>query len=166
MEFSSRARIYLGKRRSNATKVFASLFGHIKLNHEDVIPLTDGSCSNLKLLSSSSQPRKTHKRRKTKRPTEISQSSGPTTLIADETVYVKRGDSMERAATTAACLDAEQDNGNIIRTQSMETLIELSSGTGVNIPGSGEDRLKIMELMEIYTKLSNRVLALENVKIA
>ncbi|GKE85633.1 hypothetical protein Tco_1559375 [Tanacetum coccineum] len=37
---------------------------------------------------------------------------------------------------------------------------------GVNAPGSGEDRLKIMELMEIYTKLSDRVLALENVKSA
>ncbi|GJV16071.1 hypothetical protein Tco_1361394 [Tanacetum coccineum] len=29
-----------GKRRSNATKVSASLLGHIKLNHEEVIPLT------------------------------------------------------------------------------------------------------------------------------
>ncbi|GJS03282.1 hypothetical protein Tco_0319790 [Tanacetum coccineum] len=38
--------------------------------------------------------------------------------------------------------------------------------SGVNTPGSGEDRLKIMELMEIYTKLSDRVLSLENVKTA
>ncbi|GJU26472.1 putative ribonuclease H-like domain-containing protein [Tanacetum coccineum] len=38
--------------------------------------------------------------------------------------------------------------------------------SGVNTPGSGEDRLKIMELMEICTKLSDRVLALENVKTA
>ncbi|GKA04970.1 putative ribonuclease H-like domain-containing protein [Tanacetum coccineum] len=35
---------------------------------------------------------------------------------------------------------------------------------GVNTPRSGKDRLKIMELMEIYTKLSDRVLALKNVK--
>ncbi|GJY44397.1 putative reverse transcriptase domain-containing protein [Tanacetum coccineum] len=42
-----RARIYLGKRRSNATKVSASLLGHIKQIHEDVIPLTGGSCSNV-----------------------------------------------------------------------------------------------------------------------
>ncbi|GJX07343.1 putative ribonuclease H-like domain-containing protein [Tanacetum coccineum] len=66
---------------------------------------------------------------------------------ADETIYEERGDSMERVATTAASLDAEQDSG-------------------VNTPGSGEDRLKIMELMEICTKLSDRVLALENVKTA
>ncbi|GKF49294.1 hypothetical protein Tco_0142545, partial [Tanacetum coccineum] len=37
---------------------------------------------------------------------------------------------------------------------------------GVNTPKSGEDRRKIMELMEIYIKLSDRVLALENVKTA
>ncbi|GJV59850.1 hypothetical protein Tco_1465950 [Tanacetum coccineum] len=59
------------------------------------------------VASSSSQPKKTHKHRKTKRKaTEISQSSGPTTLVADETVYEERGDKMERAATTAAGLDA------------------------------------------------------------
>ncbi|GKA96909.1 hypothetical protein Tco_0824803, partial [Tanacetum coccineum] len=73
-------------------------------------------------------------------------SSGPTTLVADETVHEERGDSMERAATTAASLDAEQDS--------------------VNTLGSREDRLKIMEFMEIYTKLSVRVLALENIKTA
>ncbi|GJZ09117.1 hypothetical protein Tco_0543400 [Tanacetum coccineum] len=78
----------------------------------------------------------THKHRKTKRKaTEISQSSGPTTLVVDETIHEKRGDSMERAATTAASLDAEQDSGNIIRTQSMTTLNEpipqgTSSGSG------------------------------------
>ncbi|GKE30056.1 hypothetical protein Tco_1445440, partial [Tanacetum coccineum] len=63
----------------------------------------------------------------------------------------------------------EQDSGNIIRTQSMSTLnepIPQRTGLGVNTPGSGEDRLKITELMEIYTKLSDRVLALENVKTA
>ncbi|GJX82213.1 hypothetical protein Tco_0331694 [Tanacetum coccineum] len=55
----------------------------------------------------------------------------------DEIVHEERGDNMERAATTATSLDAEQDSG-------------------VNTPGSGEDRLKIMELMEICTKLSDR----------
>ncbi|GJS11428.1 hypothetical protein Tco_0368224 [Tanacetum coccineum] len=144
----------------------------------------------------------THKHRKTKRPTEISHSSGPTTLVADETVHEERGDSVERAATTAAILDAEQYSGNIISTQSIATLNEpipygTGSGSGprrqdtilrdrpaqtrferlskqsndpplsgVNTPRSGEDRLKIMELMEICTKLSDRVLALENVKTA
>ncbi|GKE84869.1 hypothetical protein Tco_1558611, partial [Tanacetum coccineum] len=54
---------------------------------------------------------------------------------ADEIVHEERGDSMERAATTAISLDAEQGSGNIIRTQSMATLNEpipqgTSSGSG------------------------------------
>nr|GFD57018.1 hypothetical protein [Tanacetum cinerariifolium] len=62
---------------------------------------------------------KTQKHWKTKRKaTEISQSSGPTTLVADETVHEERGDIVERAATIAASLDAEQDSCTISRTQS------------------------------------------------
>ncbi|GJX24847.1 hypothetical protein Tco_0231143 [Tanacetum coccineum] len=76
-------------------------------------------------IASSSHPKRTYKRRKTKRKaTEISQSSGPTSLVADETVNEERGDSMERAATTAISLDAEHDSGNIIRTQYIATLNE------------------------------------------
>ncbi|GJR63014.1 hypothetical protein Tco_1505176 [Tanacetum coccineum] len=84
---------------------------------------TTASPSHLESLPNvalSSQPKKTKKHRKTKRnATEISQSSGPTTHVADETVHEEREDSMERAATTTASLDAEQDSGNILRTQSM-----------------------------------------------
>ncbi|GJU61491.1 hypothetical protein Tco_1243326 [Tanacetum coccineum] len=50
--------------------------------------------------------------------TEISQSSGPTTLVADETIHKGRGDSVERDTTTATSLDSEQGGGNINRTQS------------------------------------------------
>ncbi|GJY80973.1 hypothetical protein Tco_0493724 [Tanacetum coccineum] len=64
----------------------------------------------------SSQPKKTFKRRKPKKVTEIPQSSKPTALVADEAVHEERGDSVERAATNATSLDAEQDNGNINRT--------------------------------------------------
>ncbi|GJV79452.1 putative ribonuclease H-like domain-containing protein, partial [Tanacetum coccineum] len=44
--------------------------------------------------------------------------SGPTTLVADETIHEERGDSVERAATTATSLYAEQGSGNINMTQS------------------------------------------------
>ncbi|GJV21572.1 putative ribonuclease H-like domain-containing protein [Tanacetum coccineum] len=54
------------------------------------------------------------------------ESSGPIHLVADETVHKELGDRMERAATTASSLEAEQDNGNIKRTQSMATLNEPS----------------------------------------
>ncbi|GJX39709.1 hypothetical protein Tco_0253012 [Tanacetum coccineum] len=119
-------------------------------------------------VASSSQPQNTHRPRKAKRPTEISQSSGPTTFVVDETVHEERRESVERAATTAASLDAEQDSGNIIRTQSTAILNEpIPYGTGsVNTLGSGEDIMKLNELMEICTRLSERVLALENIKTA
>ncbi|GJV21555.1 putative ribonuclease H-like domain-containing protein [Tanacetum coccineum] len=84
---------------------------------------TTASPSHVKpipIIASSSQPKKTKKHRKTKRKaTEISQSSGPTTLEADKTVHEERGDNVEMAATTATCLDAEQSSGNINRTKSM-----------------------------------------------
>nr|GEU66868.1 hypothetical protein [Tanacetum cinerariifolium] len=54
----------------------------------------------------------------------MSQSNGPNTLVADETIHDERGDRVERAATTAASLDAEQDSGNILRTQSMAAINE------------------------------------------
>ncbi|GJU53982.1 hypothetical protein Tco_1227696 [Tanacetum coccineum] len=150
----------------------------------------------------SSQPKKTYRLRKAKRATEISQSSGPIPLVVDETVTKKREDRMEMDATTAFSLEAEQDSGNINRTQSMATLNEpspqgTSSGSGprcqdtilgdagaqtrfetaskqsndpplsrVNILRSGEDRLKLKELIDLYTKLSDRVLDLETTKTA
>ncbi|GJT07983.1 hypothetical protein Tco_0842445 [Tanacetum coccineum] len=119
--------------------------------------------------------------------------SGPTTLVAYEIVHEEKGDSVEWTGTTAASLNAEQDSGNIIRIQSMATLNEpIPQGTGsgsdprhqdtilgdrpaqtrdrplsrVNTFGSGEDRMKLNELMEICTRLSETVLALENIKTA
>ncbi|GKD88908.1 hypothetical protein Tco_1364415 [Tanacetum coccineum] len=72
------------------------------------------------IVPSSSQPKKTFKRRKTKKVTEIPQSSKPTTLVTDEAVHEERGDSVERAATTATSLDAKQDNGG--RPKRQETM--------------------------------------------
>ncbi|GJX44246.1 hypothetical protein Tco_0260922 [Tanacetum coccineum] len=45
-------------------------------------------------------------------------SSQPKKTYKHEAVHEERGDSVERAATTATSLDAEQDSGNINRTQS------------------------------------------------
>nr|GEV13601.1 putative ribonuclease H-like domain-containing protein [Tanacetum cinerariifolium] len=120
----------------------------------------------------------------------------------DETVHEERGDRVERAATTASSLEAEQDSGNKHRTQSMATLNEpIPKGTGlgsgprrqntilgerpaqtrfemlskqsyeppllrVNTLISGEDSMILMKLMDLCTKLFERVLTLENIKIA
>ncbi|GJR80165.1 putative ribonuclease H-like domain-containing protein [Tanacetum coccineum] len=58
--------------------------------------------------------------------TKIPQSSGPPIKVGDEVVHKELGDRMERAATTASSLEAEQDSGNINRTQCMATLNEAS----------------------------------------
>ncbi|GJT61210.1 uncharacterized mitochondrial protein-like protein [Tanacetum coccineum] len=60
------------------------------------------------------------------RDTKIPQSSGPPEKVGDEVVHKELGDRMERAATTASSLEAEQDSGNNNRTQSMATLNEPS----------------------------------------
>ncbi|GJS08803.1 putative ribonuclease H-like domain-containing protein [Tanacetum coccineum] len=58
------------------------------------------------IVPSSSQPKKTHRPMKDKRATKISQSSGPISLVADETVTKEKEDIMEKAATTASSLEA------------------------------------------------------------
>ncbi|GJX15315.1 hypothetical protein Tco_0216147 [Tanacetum coccineum] len=133
------------------------------------------------------------KTKKAKRPTEISQSSRPIPLVADETVIKEWEDIMERAATIASSLEAEHASGNINRTQSMATLNEsFPQGTDlgsdpkcqdtilggaeaqirfevaskhsndppllrVNTLGSGEDSMKLKELMEFsYETVINK----------
>ncbi|GKB73091.1 hypothetical protein Tco_0934503 [Tanacetum coccineum] len=77
---------------------------------------------------STSQPQKKQKPRKSKRKdTEVPQPSGPIHNVVDDAVYEEMDDSLERAATTATSLDAEQDKGNINKTQSKATLNEPSS---------------------------------------
>ncbi|GJZ22006.1 hypothetical protein Tco_0559045 [Tanacetum coccineum] len=96
-------------------------------------------------------------------------------MSEDKAIYEERGDSLERVATTAAGLDAEQDRGNINKTQSKETPNELSSqGTSL---GSGPRRQETMgdtiaqTRSENVSKFSNdpllaRVIDLEKTKTA
>ncbi|GJT21126.1 hypothetical protein Tco_0891063 [Tanacetum coccineum] len=80
------------------------------------------------IQQSTSQPQKKQKPRKPKRKdTEVPQPSGPIDNVTDKVVYEEMDDSLERAATTATSLDAEQDRGNINKTQSKATLKEPSS---------------------------------------
>ncbi|GKE49842.1 hypothetical protein Tco_1481100, partial [Tanacetum coccineum] len=106
---------------------------------------------------STSQPlNKQRSRRPKRKDTQVPQPSGPTTNVADEAVNEEIDDSLVRAATTASSLEAEQDNGNIDKTQSKATPNEPSS----------LDRLKLEELMALYTTLQSRVLTLETTKIS
>ncbi|GKA42260.1 hypothetical protein Tco_0734920 [Tanacetum coccineum] len=84
---------------------------------------------------------------------EVPQPSGPTDNVADEVVYEEMDDSLERVATTTTSLDAEQDRGNINKTQSKETLNEPSSlGTS---SGSGPRRQETMGIL--FLKLGLRI---------
>ncbi|GJU34716.1 hypothetical protein Tco_1183070 [Tanacetum coccineum] len=79
-------------------------------------------------IQPSPQPQKTQKHRKPKRKdTQVPQPSDPSENVADKAVYKELGDSLVRAATTASSLEAEQDSGNITKTQSKATPNESSS---------------------------------------
>ncbi|GJR37592.1 ribonuclease H-like domain-containing protein [Tanacetum coccineum] len=103
---------------------------------------------------STSQPQKKQKPRKPKRnETEIPQSSGPTDNVVDEAVNEEMDNSLVRAATTATRLDAEQDRGNINKTQSKATLNEPSSpGTS---SGSGPKYQETMGDTTAQTRFEN-----------
>ncbi|GKA45527.1 putative ribonuclease H-like domain-containing protein [Tanacetum coccineum] len=134
-------------------------------------PISDQPSITEQIIAQSShQPKKTHKPRKPKsKVTQIPQSGEPIEPVADEAVLKERGDSLERAATTASSLEAKQVSGNILKTRSKATLNEPNpqgTGSGVNTPRSDEDSMKLKELMDVCTKLQQRVLDLENTKTA
>ncbi|GJR43305.1 putative ribonuclease H-like domain-containing protein [Tanacetum coccineum] len=60
------------------------------------------------------------------RDTKVPQSGGPLKKVGDEAILKELGDRMERATITASSLEAEQDSGNINKTQSMAILNEPS----------------------------------------
>ncbi|GJR89535.1 hypothetical protein Tco_0213546 [Tanacetum coccineum] len=124
---------------------------------------------------STSQPQlKQRSKRPKRKDTEVPQPSGPTTNVAGEAVNEEMDDNLERDDTTATSLDAEQDMGNINKTQSKATLNEpsslgTSSGSGPRRQDTMGDtiartRLKLNELMEFCIKLQQRVLDLKNTK--
>ncbi|GKD68143.1 putative ribonuclease H-like domain-containing protein, partial [Tanacetum coccineum] len=115
-------------------------------------------------------------------PSQEGQSSGPPEKVSDEAVHKELGDRVERAATTAASLDAAQDSGNILKTQSTAIpnvplfqeigtcgSLRCQKAMGVPLlrlgghtPGSDEGRLQQENLMDIVTALSQKVEGLES----
>ncbi|GJX24981.1 hypothetical protein Tco_0231277 [Tanacetum coccineum] len=86
----------------------------------------------------------------------------PLTKVGDEAVHKELGDRMERAATTASSLEAEQDSGSCPRCQDTilgnvdsQTRFEITSKQSNDPPlsrgytlGSEKDSMKLLELME------------------
>ncbi|GJW51023.1 hypothetical protein Tco_0092374 [Tanacetum coccineum] len=83
--------------------------------------------------------------------------------VGDEAIHKELGDRMERAATTASSLEAEQDSGSGPRCQDTilgdvdaQTRFKTTSKQSYDQPlsrgytlGSGEDNLKLLKLMEL-----------------
>ncbi|GJS74965.1 retrovirus-related pol polyprotein from transposon TNT 1-94 [Tanacetum coccineum] len=77
--------------------------------------------------------------------------------IIYETVHKEWEDRMERAATIASILEAEHDSEAQIRFEVASNQSNDPPLSRVNTLGSGEDNMKLKELMELYTKLSERI---------
>ncbi|GKA38433.1 putative ribonuclease H-like domain-containing protein [Tanacetum coccineum] len=106
-----------------------------------------------------------------KKDTQVPQSSVPSDNVADGGVYKELDDSLVRAATTASSLEAEQDSEpwgkHFIVETSPENVSELSIDLLLargNTLRSGEDSLKLQELMELCITLQTRVLDLKTIK--
>ncbi|GKE67870.1 hypothetical protein Tco_1522031, partial [Tanacetum coccineum] len=74
--------------------------------------------------------------------------------VGDEAVNKELGDKMERAASTASSLEAEQDSDAQTRFETTSKQSNDPTLSRVNTLGSGEDSLKLIELMAHCTTLS------------
>nr|GEW95985.1 hypothetical protein [Tanacetum cinerariifolium] len=80
----------------------------------------------------------------TRKVTQVSQPSDPMKHVTDEAVHKELGDSLVRAATTTSRLGAEQDSGNINKTQSKPKPNE-SSSQGTDLGGGPSCKETMMD---------------------
>ncbi|GKC41924.1 hypothetical protein Tco_1059646 [Tanacetum coccineum] len=101
--------------------------------------------------------------------TQIPQPSDPSNNVADEAVYKELGDSLVRAATTASSLEAEQDSGNINKTQYKATPNEssylvITSGGGPRCQETVRDTIaqtRVIDLEKTKTTQANEIASLK-----
>ncbi|GJW69825.1 hypothetical protein Tco_0126742 [Tanacetum coccineum] len=74
----------------------------------------------------------------------------PLKKVGDEAVHKELGDRMERAATTASSLKAEQDSDAQTRFETTSKQSNDPPLSKINTFGSGEDNMQLMELMTHY----------------
>ncbi|GJR72337.1 hypothetical protein Tco_0084702 [Tanacetum coccineum] len=90
--------------------------------------------------------------------------------VTDEAITKEMHDGLGRATTIVSSLELEQGSGNIFKTQTKATPSRPSSPRTSSEGGpcegntsrSGEGSMLLLELMDICTKLSRKVTALEN----
>ncbi|GJT36165.1 putative ribonuclease H-like domain-containing protein [Tanacetum coccineum] len=82
-------------------------------------------------------------------------------FMGDDAVHKELGDRMERAATTASSLEAEQDSDTILGDVNAQTRFEITSKQSIDpllsrgyTLGSGEDSMKLIGIDEICPKFA------------
>nr|GEX25230.1 retrovirus-related Pol polyprotein from transposon TNT 1-94 [Tanacetum cinerariifolium] len=100
--------------------------------------------------------------------TEVPQPSDPIS-VADEAVNKEMNDSLERAVTTAASLDAKQDIGNIFKTQSKATPNEhgsqgTSAGGGLRCQEAMGDTVAQTRVLNLETTKTTQALEINSLK--
>ncbi|GJV57755.1 putative ribonuclease H-like domain-containing protein [Tanacetum coccineum] len=120
------------------------------------------------IQSSTSQPQKKQSRRKQRKDTKIPQSNGPTEPDISKIEFLEavndQRPGLEIMGATQGLEEPIADeaaNEENVPTQSNDPPL-----SRVNTLGSGEDRLKLKELTDLCTKLSDRVLDLKTTKTA
>nr|GEZ19195.1 putative ribonuclease H-like domain-containing protein [Tanacetum cinerariifolium] len=99
------------------------------------------------------------KRKPRRKVTEVPQPSDPMKHVEDKAIYKELDDRLVRVATTASSLEAEQDSGNINKTQSKATPNE-SSSQGTDSGGGP----RCQDTMGILLLRLARILDLEKTK--
>ncbi|GJQ97523.1 hypothetical protein Tco_0008662 [Tanacetum coccineum] len=87
--------------------------------------------------------------------------------VGDETIHKELGDRMERAATTASSLKAEQDSSNINRTQSMAILNEPNGEVEITATIDGQRKTITEASLRRHLKLEDAdcISSLPNIEI-
>ncbi|GJT85291.1 retrovirus-related pol polyprotein from transposon TNT 1-94 [Tanacetum coccineum] len=122
-------------------------------------------------IQPSTQPQKTQQPRKPKRKdTQVPQPSDPIENVADEAVHKELGDSLVRAATTASSLEAEcqETMRDTIAQTRFENVSKHSNDSLLargNTLQSDEDRLKLDELMALWSRSLKRNVVEEVVEV-
>ncbi|GJZ49254.1 hypothetical protein Tco_0603444 [Tanacetum coccineum] len=121
-------------------------------------------------IQPSPQPQKTQQtRRPKKKDTRVPQSSVPNDNVANETVYKELDDSLMRDSTTASRLEAEQDSGNIAKTQSKaipneSSSLRTTSGGGPRCQETMRDTIaqtRVLDLETTKTTQTNEIASLK-----
>ncbi|GKB87623.1 hypothetical protein Tco_0959895 [Tanacetum coccineum] len=85
-------------------------------------------------------------------------------MVGDEAVHKELGDRMERAATTASSLEAEQDSGSLIRYQALKKKLVIVAQASCSEPSQEQSTEEPKELFEEDLKEMLEIVPVEETK--